>query len=56
MIWLFELDTESTQIETRHDSATDDFVLIVRRPDGTQQTEQFADAQSFKMCLEVLVT
>ncbi|HEV3214112.1 MAG TPA: hypothetical protein VGZ27_00230 [Vicinamibacterales bacterium] len=56
MIWLFERNTESIQIETRHDPVSGGFVLIVRRPDGTEQTERFADAESFRARLEIFET
>ena len=56
MIWLFERDGESVRLETRYESDTAEFVLIVHTPKGGPQIQRFTDAVSFRERLEVLET
>ena len=52
MLWFFERDDESLELETRYDNETSEYVAIVRRPDGREQTERFADGSKYGAWLE----
>jgi hypothetical protein len=54
MVWFFERGDESFRLETRYDNDTTEFLLVLHRPNGTQQSERFADAMSFQQRLEAL--
>jgi hypothetical protein len=54
MIWMFERDNESLQLETRYDNETSEFLLIQRRRDGDPPIERFSDEQAFSRRLETL--
>jgi len=54
--WFFKRDNESLRVETRYGRAIGEFVLVIHRPDGSQQVERFADAASFRVRLETLET
>ena len=55
MMWFFERDSESFQIETRYDTDTAEFVLIMYRPTtGGPQIERFKNAGAFRQRLEAL--
>ena len=47
MLWFFERDDESLKLETRYDNDTSEFVVIVRHPDGREQTERFTDCDEY---------
>jgi hypothetical protein len=51
MLWFFERDAESLQIETRYDNETAEFVAIVRQPDGQEQTARFKELEAFRSWL-----
>jgi hypothetical protein len=51
MLWFFERDRESLQIETRYDSDTSEFVAIVRHPDGREDIARFAELGAFRSYL-----
>jgi hypothetical protein len=53
MIWLFDREDESLEIETRYDNATSEFVAIVHYPDGQDQTKRFAAADAYGRWLEL---
>jgi hypothetical protein len=55
MLWIFERGEESLRLETHYDSATGEFVLIMRGPNG-QQISRFSDTVTFRERLEVLET
>jgi len=54
MLWIYERSNEILRIETRFDNATNEYVLITRRVDGTEQVERFPDAPSFQTRLDSL--
>lgn len=54
MVWLFERNNESLRLETRYDSDTAEFLLVLHKPSGEQQIEHFGDAMSFRRRLETL--
>jgi hypothetical protein len=54
MLWIYERSNETLRIETRFDNATNEYVLITRRVDGTEQVERFPDAPSFQTRLDSL--
>ena len=54
MLWTYERSKQTLRIETRFDNATNEYVLIIRRPDATEQVERFRDAASFKTRLDSL--
>ncbi len=54
MLWTYERSNQMLRIETRFDNATKEYVLIVRRPDATEQVERFSDPASFQTRLDSL--
>ena len=56
MVWLFERNSESLHLETRYDSDTAEFVLVMHRPNGGPQIERFKNVVTFRERLEVLET
>jgi hypothetical protein len=50
MIWLYEKDDEALRIETRYDNRTLQYVLTVRRRDGTE-TERYEKLEDFRQRL-----
>ena len=52
MLWFFERDDESLKLETRYDNDTSEFVVIVRYPNGREQTERFTDSDEYGAWLE----
>jgi len=54
MVWLFERSGESLRLETRYDSGTGDYVLIIHRQDGAAQVEHFKDETVFRARLAAL--
>jgi hypothetical protein len=52
MLWCFERDDESLKLEMRYDNDTSEFVVIVRHPDGREQTERFTDGDEYGAWLE----
>jgi hypothetical protein len=54
MLWIYERADQTLRIETRFDNTSEEYLLIVRSPDGTEQAERFADSVSFKLRLESL--
>ena len=56
MIWLFERAEETLEVETHYEAATGEYLLTVKRPDGSQQTERFLHVATFRDRLERLET
>jgi hypothetical protein len=54
MLWMFQRGDESLRLETRFDNETADYLLIIHRPDGTQEIERFKDALTFGNRLNAL--
>ena len=49
MLLIYERsDQQTLQVETRFDADTREYVLIIRRPDATEQVERFRDPTSFR--------
>jgi hypothetical protein len=51
MLWFFERRREALQLETRFDNGSAEFVVIVRYPDGREQTERFSEAEACRTWL-----
>ena len=54
MLWFFERDDETIEVETRFDNGTGEYVIIVRRPDGRSDSHRCPDAVSFRTQLRAL--
>jgi hypothetical protein len=54
MLWFFERDDQTIEVETRFDNGAGDYVVIVRRPDGRSDTHRCPDAASFQTWLRAL--
>ena len=54
MVWLFERAGECIEIETHYDSASGEYLLTVKRPDGSRQTERFMHVATFRDRMERL--
>ena len=52
MLWFFERGQKSLRLETRYDNATSEFVVMVRYPDGREQSERFAEGDACRRWLE----
>jgi hypothetical protein len=48
MVWFYEKSGGALRIETRFDSATDEYVLQVAWPGRPTLTERFSDTQAFE--------
>jgi len=48
MLWIYERNNQTLQVETRFDAANKEYVLIIRSREGTEQIERFPDAPSFQ--------
>lgn len=51
MLWLFERDEESLNLETRYNNDTSEYVVIVRYPDGRDHSERFTDSDQCRAWL-----
>lgn len=51
MLWCFERENETLRLETRYDNETSEFVVIVRYPDGREQTQRFKENDAFRAWL-----
>jgi hypothetical protein len=54
MLRIYERSNQTLQVETRFDSASKEYVVIIRPLDGTEQVERFPDATGFQSRLESL--
>ena len=45
---MYERSNQTLQVETRFDSGTREYVLIIRGLDRTEQVERFPDATGFR--------
>jgi hypothetical protein len=55
MLLIYERSPQQTLwVETRFDADTREYVLIIRRPDATEQVERFRDQTSFRRRLAAL--
>lgn len=52
MLWFFEREGQSLEIETRYDNAASEFCVVVRYPDDSTHAEQFASERAFRLWLE----
>ena len=54
MLWFFQNRDKMIQVETRYDSAAEQYVTIVRGPDGEEHVERFDNVESFRRRLYAL--
>jgi hypothetical protein len=54
MLWFYIRDRETLRLETSYDNDTREYVGIVTRPDGRQETNRFASADPFRAWLVTL--
>lgn len=54
MIWLYERGTDALRLETRFDSGTGEYVLVVVWADDRVETERFREAAAFDARLRAL--
>jgi hypothetical protein len=54
MVWLYEKQDSSLRIETRFDSATNEYVLEVTWPGRSPETERFTSIDAFRSRVLVL--
>jgi hypothetical protein len=54
MVWLYSRANEALRIETRFDSATNEYVLDVSWPGRPTETERFRDIDAFRSRVTVL--
>lgn len=47
MLWIYERSDRTLRVEARLDNANKEYLLVIRRIDGTEQVERFPDAASF---------
>jgi hypothetical protein len=52
MIWFFDRDDESLNVEMRYDNATSEFVVVVHLPQGPEQQTRFSDTAEFRKWLD----
>ena len=56
MVWLFERGDEALEIETHYDAGSGEYLMTVKRPDGSHQTERFSHVATFRDRLDRLET
>jgi hypothetical protein len=54
MIWLYERGREVVRLETRFDSGTNEYVLVVVWSDNRVKVERFNDPTAFNTRLRIL--
>ena len=54
MVWFYTRDRASLSVETCYDNETAEYVAVVVRPDGRQQTERFLTREAFREGLMAL--
>ena len=54
MVWFFERSDGKMEVETRFDNDTFEYVIVVRKPEGRERAEAYADAGSFRSRLVAL--
>lgn len=47
MLWFYTRGSETLQAETRVDQTTGEYLLVIRSPDGCEETERYGDLASF---------
>ena len=52
MLRLFERDNQSLKLETRYDTGSAEFVVVVHYLDGHEHSERFTDGTAFRGWLE----
>jgi hypothetical protein len=48
MLWFFERNDEQVKLETRFDNDTQEYVAILRWPDGRERAERCSTAAAFR--------
>jgi hypothetical protein len=56
MLWIFQRGDEVCRFETRYDSGTSEFVLVIQLPGNAQHVERFEDTAAFQHRLAALET
>jgi len=54
MVWFYKRDRASLSLETRYDNETSEYVAVVVRPDGREQTQRFLTREAFREALMAL--
>ena len=54
MVWFFERNVDTRELETRYDNETSEYVLELRGPGLPPQAERFTDAEAFRVRLVAL--
>jgi hypothetical protein len=54
MIWVYSRSKQTLHVETRFDRTHEEYRLVIRRFDGTEQVETFKDAATFQSRLSSL--
>jgi hypothetical protein len=54
MVWFYKRSDGSLRIETRFDSATNEYVLDLAWPAQPVMTERFSDAEAFEIRVQAL--
>ena len=52
MLWFFDREDKSLNLETRYDTDTSEFVVIIRYPGRDERIERFADRETFAKWLQ----
>ena len=53
MLWFFEREDESLNLETKYDNDTSECLVIVRYADGRDHVQRFSDREEFGARLQV---
>lgn len=54
MLWFYSRDGDTLRLETLYDNNARMYQVILRWPDGREETERFVDQVSFRRRLEAL--
>lgn len=54
MLWFFERTRQRLELEMRFDNDTQEYVAILRWPDGREQIERCRDRHTFRATLEAI--
>ncbi len=54
MLWFYEREQLQLRLETRYDNASAEYVAVLVRPDGRQETHRFQRAEAFQQWLKTL--
>jgi len=54
MIWFWTREHQRMRLETRYDNDTSEFVVVIQRDDGREESERFSDIAAFRQRLVAL--